>query len=202
MTRKFILCVGFTALLASSSALAESPLHAVSELQHWAETFTRQQLQLPTDSNLIVRVTAGPLDPRLRLQRCAVDLTGIMPGTRTSARVTVGVRCTSPAWTVYVPVTIESEMNVLVLREAVARNSSLTANDVELQPRRVPGIGSSYLTSTTQLRGRHLKQGAGPGTPLTTELLTADVLIKRGQRVTLVADAGGIEVRALAVCGC
>jgi flagella basal body P-ring formation protein FlgA len=36
-----------------------------------------------------------------------------------------------------------------------------------------------------------------PGTPLTIDMLAADILIKRGQRVTLVASAGGIEVHAM-----
>jgi flagellar basal body P-ring formation protein FlgA len=85
---------------------------------------------------------------------------------------------------------------VLVMRAAAARNSSLAAADVELQQRRVPGIATSFLTSTDQLRGRHLKMAVSPGTALTTDLLVADLLIKRGQRVTLVASAGGIEVRA------
>ena len=37
---------------------------------------------------------------------------------------------------------------------------------------------------------------AASGTPLTTTLLVRDTLIKRGQRVTLIASVGGLEVRA------
>jgi flagella basal body P-ring formation protein FlgA len=99
-------------------------------------------------------------------------------------------------WSLYVPVTVESELPVLVLRQAAARGAALTAADVETQTRRVPGFASNYLASATALAGRHLKNPAGPGTALTTDLLVPDILIKRGQRVTLVASAGGFEVRA------
>jgi flagellar basal body P-ring formation protein FlgA len=206
MNRKSLSGVCFPALLALSivpagtaadlnAAATIYQVQSVEALQQWAAAFVRQKVKTP-DNGTIIHVTVGTLDSRLRLKPCTTELTGIMPASAVSARLTVGVRCASPAWTVYVPVTLETEMSVLVLRRAAARNASLTAADVELQPRRVPGIASSYLTSLEQLAGQHLKLAAGPGTALTTELLVTDILIKRGQHVTLVANAGGIEVRA------
>jgi flagella basal body P-ring formation protein FlgA len=189
----------FLALLAISANAGADPAgqQTVAELQRFAESFLLQRLQGPAEGDATPLVTAGNIDPRLRLQNCSGALQGIMPAAATvSARMTVGVRCANPAWTVYVPMTVETELKVLVMRAAAARSSSPTADDVELQPRRVPGIATSYLTRTDQLRGRHLKVAVSPGTPLTTDLLAADVLIKRGQRVTLVASAGGIDVHA------
>jgi flagella basal body P-ring formation protein FlgA len=106
------------------------------------------------------------------------------------------VRCAAPAWTIYVPVTVETELQVLVMRVAAARDSSPVEGDVELQLRRVPGVATDYLTNPDQLRGRHLKVPVSPGTALSTGLLAADILVKRGQRVTLIANVGGLEVRA------
>jgi flagellar basal body P-ring formation protein FlgA len=202
MNRNSHAFVGFVALLAApwlartAAADINSDVQPVEELRHWAEDFVRQQLQTPAGPSTI-HVTAGALDSRLRLKRCTTALAGIMPAANpTAAQMRVGVRCASPAWTVYVPVHVATEMKVLVLRQATARNASLTAADVDMEQRRVPGIATIYLTNPEQLRGRHLKQAAGPGTALTTDLVTADLLVKRGQRVTLVANAGGIEVRA------
>jgi flagellar basal body P-ring formation protein FlgA len=167
----------------------------VEQLQQFAEDFLMQRLQAPEKGDVRHFATAGNLDSRLRLQRCASTLQGILPATGTSAaRLTIGVRCSTPAWTVYGPVAVETELNVLVMRAAAARNTSPAATDVEVQQRRVPGIATSYLTSTEQLGGRHLKVAVSPGTALTVDLLAADILIRRGQRVTLVATAGGIEV--------
>jgi flagellar basal body P-ring formation protein FlgA len=172
-------------------------MQAVEELQRFAESFVVQRLQTTTDGNATPHATAGNVDSRLQLRQCTGTLQGIMPTTTTlPARPTVGVRCTSPAWTIYMPMTIETELDVLVMRAAAARDSGLTASDVEVQRRRVPGIATSYLASVEQLRGRHLKAAVSPGTALTTDLLAADILIKRGQRVTLVASGGGIEIQA------
>jgi flagella basal body P-ring formation protein FlgA len=151
---------------------------------------------MPTgDGRTTLHAQAAALDPRLRLPLCAAPEAFLPPGTTPAARMTVGIRCINPFWTVYVPVTLESEMPVLVLRQAAAAGSVLTGTDVELRTQRLPGFTSRYVSDITALQGRHLKNAAGPGTALTTDLLMSDVLIKRGQRVTLVAAAGGLEVR-------
>lgn len=195
--------VGFSALLVTQIALAggnpqvSGEVQAVDDLRRWAEQFVRKQLENPAHGSATIHAAAGALDSRLRLKRCTTDLEGVMPAAMpTTAQVRVGIRCRSPAWTVYVPVAVATEMEVLVLRQAAARNSSITPADVDLQRHRVPGIATTYLTSPAQLHGRHLKLAAAPGTALTTDLLVADLLVRRGQRVTLVASSGGIEVRA------
>jgi flagella basal body P-ring formation protein FlgA len=168
----------------------------VDELRRAAEGLLAERLR-SSGSDATPRVTAGALDPRTRLPRCKAALQGIMPATiQVSARMTIGVRCAAPAWTIYVPVTVETELQVLVMRAAAARNSSPVEGDVELQLRRVPGVATDYLTNPDQLRGRHLKVPVSPGTALSTAMLAADILVKRGQRVTLIASVGGLEVRA------
>jgi flagella basal body P-ring formation protein FlgA len=110
--------------------------------------------------------------------------------------VTVGVRCAEPQWRIYVRVAVETEMPVLVLRQAAARDSKIGPEDVEVRTMRVPGLADTYIRDPAELTDRHLKVAAAPGTPLDISLLAADILVKRGQRVTLVAQAGGLEVRA------
>lgn len=199
MTTSLTLRVCFLALLAlpASAGIQPGTTQPVDQLQRFAEDFLLQRLQAPADGNARTLATAGHVDPRLRLQQCTTALEGIMPAaTPAAARMTVGVRCTSPAWSVYVPVLVETDLQVLVMRTAAARNSSPAAADVELQQRRVPGTAAIYLTSPEQLRGRHLKVAVSPGTPLTVDMLAADILVKRGQRVAIVASIGGIEVHA------
>jgi flagella basal body P-ring formation protein FlgA len=183
--------------MVSAAARAElEGLLPVDELRSAAENLLVERLR-SSGTDAIPHVTAAALDPRTRLQRCTSALQAILPATiQVSARMTVGVRCAAPAWTVYVPVTIETELTVLVMRTAAARNASPGAADVELQQRRVPGIATNYLTRVEQLQGSHLKMPVSPGTALSTDLLAADILIKRGQRVTLIASVGGLEVRA------
>jgi flagella basal body P-ring formation protein FlgA len=189
------------ALLAAFSATAfAQALQPIDGLRDIAADFVQQRLRgdAPASVTVTVTATAAVLDSRLRLPLCAQKPEAFAPGTelRATARVTIGVRCIQPAWTVYVPVNVETELPVLVLRQAVARNGAVLPQDVEIQRRKVPGTASNYLINVSQLTDRHLKVPAAAGTALTADLLVADVLIRRGQRVTLVAAAGGLEVRA------
>ena len=185
----------FLTLLLPAAAHAQAP-ESTDTIRATAERFIVKQLGNPGDG-IVMHATASELDARLRLPQCAdAPVAALPPAARIGARVTVGVSCAEPRWTVYVPVTIETELSVLVLRQAAARDSKLTPDDVEPRRLRVPGLADTYIREPSELTGRHLKQAAAPGTALDVSLLAADILVKRGQRVTLVARSGGIEVRA------
>lgn len=143
-------------------------------------------------------VTANKLDPRLRLAACAAPLEAFVQNNSVkSGRSTIGVRCAAPAqWTIYVVVNVETETSILVLRRALARRSPVAAEDVELQTRRLPGIESGFITDLGNLTGHRLRRALPAGTPLTAAELVPDVLVRRGQQVTLLAASGSIEIRA------
>lgn len=178
-------------LFVALTAAAQTP---PKDLQQAAEAFLRARVGTASGE---LFVTATGLDPRLRLAPCTRPLEAFLPsGVEPAARTTVGVRCANPFWTVYVPVTVETQMKVLVLKRAAPRLTPLTPADVDSQPRRVAGFPQSYVTEVEFLKGRHLRMPSSPGTALKVEMLAADTLIKRGQRVTLLSAAGSIEVRA------
>jgi flagella basal body P-ring formation protein FlgA len=195
MNTKHVRSVWIPALLLLPTWAMTQPLQAPGDIQSVAEEFLAAQLTPPPEGQVFV--SADALDPRLRLQACESRPTGLLPaGARIGARATVGVRCANPKWTVYVPVRVETELPVLVLRRALDRNSPLSEADVERTTMRVPGLSASYISSVEELAGRHLRRESMPGTALTVDLLIEDVLVRHGQRVTLVASAGGLEVRA------
>ena len=94
------------------------------------------------------------------------------------------------------PVTVESEIPLLVLRQSQIRGARLTAQDVVLETRRVAGLGAAYLGELAALAHRTLQRAVPAGTALTADLFQSDFLIRQGQAVTLVAGGAGIEVRA------
>jgi flagella basal body P-ring formation protein FlgA len=109
----------------------------------------------------------------------------------------VNVTCEGPThWSVYVPVVIESHISVLVLKHAVARDARLTAADVGVETRRTAGMATAYLTSLTDLTGRTVRRPLAVGTTLSMDMFVADMVVHRGQEVTLVAGDPTIEIRA------
>ncbi len=153
--------------------------------------------QLPPSSG-VTQVDAGELDNRLRLARCA-SAPRVLSAASSAVltRSTVGVSCAGPVrWTVYVPVTVVRRIPVLVLRHAVAREARLTQQDVTVEMHTVTGLTAPFLGSAAELDGKRVERTLPAGTSLTVDMFEPDLIVRRGQDVTLVVQAGGIEVRA------
>jgi flagella basal body P-ring formation protein FlgA len=145
-----------------------------------------------------VELEAAPIDPRMRLPACAGKLEARSAMPRGSqSRAIVRVACTSGTrWSLNVPVEIRRRTDVLVTKRAAARGETLSAADVTVQSRVVPGLESPYVGAIAELEGRLTRRPIPSGTALTAEALQAALLIHRGQNVTLAASHSGIEVRA------
>ncbi len=190
--------VPWLTLLSTAAAFAQD-IQSLEAVRTAAQEYVLKQV--PSQKPGSVQVNVGALDSRLRLAACGQPLKSALPtGATFRARMTVAVACSGPTtWTVYVPVSIETQTSVLVLRHAAGRGARLTAEDVEVQTRTVTGAGDDYLPEPAELTGRTLKRPLGAGAAVTADALVADSLIKRGQQVTLLAAAGGMEVRARGV---
>lgn len=136
------------------------------------------------------RVTpvAGHLDPRLRLPRCSLPLKPfIRPGTQVTSRTVIGVRCSgSRPWKVYVPVNVVVTQPVLVAKRTLPSGHVVTADDVTLEPHDVSRLNGGYLSSIEELAGQRLKHQVIGGRIVTPAMLKADLIVRRGQTVTLV----------------
>jgi flagellar basal body P-ring formation protein FlgA len=144
-------------------------------------------------------VQAGALDPRLRLAHCPAPLAAALPAhAELGAHVAVKVSCEAAgvAWAVYVPVNIESDISVLVLRQSALRGARLAAGQVTAETRRVAGLAIGYVTDVASLQHRALARSLPAGTALTADALLADLIVHQGQEVTLLASAPGFSVRA------
>jgi flagella basal body P-ring formation protein FlgA len=140
---------------------------------------------------------AATLDPRLQLAPCASALRGALAGDgELHDTVTVAVRCEQPVrWTVYVRVSVNTELPVLTARHLLPRGSALSAADFEFRPRLVNGLGSRYPTGPEALAGARLRLPLNAGDVLSNDMLEQLPLIRRGQQVTLMARSGTVEIR-------
>jgi flagella basal body P-ring formation protein FlgA len=194
--------VGTLSLMMSAPRLAQAQEAAretepLATLRSTAQAYAKSQI--PAGPGIAeTTVTAGQLDGRLRLTRCSEALSAALPaGMTLQARSTIGVTCAAPVhWTVYVPVTVESRINVLVLKHAVARDAKLTAADVAVEIRKVAGPGAAYLTDAAELGGHTVRRPLPAGTTLSADMFAPDLIVRRGQEVTLLSEGGAIEVRA------
>jgi flagellar basal body P-ring formation protein FlgA len=182
--------------LQAQQAAQEDSVESLDTIRSTAQAYVKSLIPPSAGESI---VTVGQLDGRLRLAHCpSKQLSASMPaGMALQARSTVGVTCSgSIHWTVYVPVTVESKINVLVLTRAVNRDARLTPADVTVETRRTAGPGNAYLTTPAELSGRTVRRPLAAGTTLSVDMFTPDLIVRRGQEVTLLSSGGVVEVRA------
>lgn len=195
MCQSAVAWLGVGATVPAIAAGAAGALTEPAQIRRAAEHFITQL----AEGDGGVHATAGHLDARLRLPACAGELTPFLsPGATVRARTMVGVRCAAPAWTVHLPVVVESDSPVLVTRRPMRRGEVPTAADVETARRRVPGLASAFVADVTWLGEKRLRRSVGAGEALAAGMFESPPLVRRGQRVTAVSRTGGIEVRAAA----
>jgi flagella basal body P-ring formation protein FlgA len=187
----------FAAASLVASPLAAAAIQPLASIRAAAETFIRDQM--PPGQGAVV--TAGRLDSRLRLARCAGPLqASLLSGERLQANASVAVACRNGAdWTLYVPVSVRSRIQVWVLRKPEAQGARLTAADIAPQTRLVSGLSGGYVTNLAVLGRSTLRHALPAGAALHMDDLLADFLVHQGQQVVLLASLGGIRVRAQGV---
>jgi len=105
-------------------------------------------------------IEAGTIDPRLKLNRCAVPLTARLLGAGSiRAAATVEVACAAPdSWRIYVPMRITTYANVLTAVHPLSRGSLLTTADVRSQRRPASNLAYGYFDRPEQIVGQTLRR--------------------------------------------
>ncbi|MDJ0911174.1 MAG: flagellar basal body P-ring formation chaperone FlgA [Woeseiaceae bacterium] len=189
-----IACLGTLLAVAPVHADEQQVWHDVADIAQTAEAFV---LDRAAGSNGRTSAKAAALDPRLRLAACDTPLSAsLRPGARVGPRTVVSVACEGARpWRVFVPVEVAVRSQVWTARHPLPRGHLLTAEDLVADERDVSRMNSGYVSDVNMLIGQRLKSSVLAGRALTLQLVEADKLIRRGQSVTLAANAGGVEIR-------
>jgi len=178
-------------LLLSATAGSGPGWQDHAAIREAAEAAARQALPGPA------AVVADRPDPRLRLAACTQPLSASVPanGVR-SARFTAEVRCDgSQPWRLYLPVRVTSTRPVVVASRALPRDTVLASGDVRLAEAPAGTLPAGALHDPGLAIGRVLRRTVDEGQALNASLLGASTLVRRGQQVTVEAQAGGLTVR-------
>ncbi len=174
---------------------ATTEIQSLDSLRSAAEQFVLDQVR---DQHGTTRAEAGRLDPRLRLDACAEPLETFAVGAqRVGGNTSVGIRCTAPRpWTIYVPVRVSREQQVVVLTRSLQREARLDSEALSLVTRDTSGLGFGFFTDLSEVEGLTLRRAAAAGTVISPGLVAIPPTIERGETVTLIAQRSGIAIRA------
>ena len=188
------------ALLASVAAAVGLPPPAKAQqnqnldaVRAAATRFAETRLRHPGTT---LQVSVQALDSRLRLAACDRLQPFFPAGARHLGNTTVGVRCRSPKpWVIYLTARTAAYGKVLVSAHALPRGAVLSASDFRLARRDLAALPYGYLNDPRRIASMILTQPLSADAVLTPGMLQAPHLVHRGQRVTLVTTAPGLEVR-------
>jgi flagella basal body P-ring formation protein FlgA len=179
------------ALLACAAVQAETTTHEAirDTVRQYAETHH-------VDPGIETEVEVGRLDSRLKLAACDQPIEGFdSPNGLRNGRGVIGVRCTgSTPWKLYVPVSIATLEAVVVARRPLVRGQTLTAGDLSLEQMDTNRLHKAYYTRVEDVVGLRSKRAVAAGKPIYANQLKREQLVRRGSRVAIVANTGGLLV--------
>lgn len=183
----------FLAAVLAAPAGADQKMQSHSEIESVVRGFIVDKIGEEYPSH---QINIGTLDPRLRLPVCEGPLHVFLPpGGRLPGNSTIGVSCQSQApWTVYVSAAVKVKSDVVVIKHSIARNATITAQDVMLETRDLSG-SEAFIRDPAQAIGKVAKRDLAFSTAITPSMLAAPLLIRRGQQVVIIATAPGMDVR-------
>ncbi len=143
-------------------------------------------------------ITVDAVDSRIRLPKCgnSLDVRG-NNNFKPIGTATVVVRCNAAqGWMTYVPIRIKAFRKLAVLANPVLRGSVLHERDIVLREFDLGTFPNGYFASADAVVGKTAKRSLVSGTVLSPTMLAAARWVTRGDLVTLLIDAGGLQVRA------
>ncbi len=194
MSRLYILFSFVSSVMFLTLPVQAASLHALHDVEHAAYLHAISEAQARFANP---QVSISSLDKRLRLQACQSPLdTFANHDELRSGQLTVGVRCHAPVnWTVYVSAKIKVMQDVVVTKRHLSADHILTANDVKLAPRDIASERKGFLTDAKPLIGQQLKSPLPMGSIVEASQFKSQMLVHRGDLITLVAAVGNMEVR-------
>ena len=192
--RKFIHSCGVVLLLFSSVSHAavfqsHTNIYKVAEQFLSANVLSKKKNQ--------ATVTVGKLDSRLKLKKCSKRLQAFLPkGSRKIGKTTVGVKCKgAKPWSLHIPVTISIFGDVLVAKRQLHKGDVLSASDLKLEKHDLANLPHGYIEEISISTGMKVKRRVTPGTVITPSMLKKPRIISRGQKITILAHLGRMQVR-------
>lgn len=144
-----------------------------------------------------VAVSAGSIDPNLRLAPCPDAQVFLPAGSRAWGKTSVGVRCSSPSvWTIYVQATVNVSAQYLVAAAPLAQGHSVTSQDLIFETGDLTQLPAGIFTNIDQAVGRTVNISMNAGTILRQEMLKIPPVVQQGQTVMVTSIGKGFRVSA------
>ena len=169
--------------------------HSLASIRMQAESFI---MNYAYTSPYPPRFQLGKLDSRLRLKACAEPLSiEFARRNMISGNTAILVRCPQEsAWKIHLPVTIDVFDDVIVAAKPLVKGQFIDSSAVRFQKHNITSLKNGYYSRDSNLEQLESRRNLAQGTVLTPSNLSPRLLVRSGQRVTLVLDYNGLQIRS------
>ena len=122
------------------------------------------------------------------------------PGSNDIGNTTLGVSCTGrKSWRLYVPARVSMLGKVAVATRPLTRGHRIGPGDLRLEERDLASIRGDAVRDPKHVLGYRLTRAITTDRVVSARLLAAPHLVKRGHRVQVLMDVGGLAIRMTGV---
>ncbi|CAN5849646.1 flagellar basal body P-ring formation chaperone FlgA [soil metagenome] len=192
-----LLLMGMYGIATAQSSLQNTTPDTMSiqdtaTLRTAAEDFLRQQTARHAGQ---VNISVGQIDKRLKLVACSNLAPFLLQGSKTSGKITLGIRCTTPKpWTVYLSAQIQLIGSYYVNAVPLTQGQRIIAADITKIDGDLSQLPSGAITEPNQIIGRSLATSMVAGSVLRLDILKSSPAIQQGQVVKVTSSGPGFLV--------
>jgi flagella basal body P-ring formation protein FlgA len=190
MFRNLRLCA--VLLLATPLAFAQSGARQDgAALRKLAESYLQtQSAGLPGK----VTIRMGAVDPRLSLPACPAPEAFQQPGARPWGKTTVGVRCTAPAWSMFLQAQVSVIADYVTAAVPLAQGQAIDAAQLTTMQGDLAALPNGIITDMAQAVGRTPTVSLPAGAPLRLDALKSKPVVQQNQAVRIVSRGENFSV--------
>ncbi|WP_051555263.1 flagellar basal body P-ring formation chaperone FlgA [Legionella fairfieldensis] len=178
-------------LIATGFSSQAETIQSLALIKQKIENHLINELSNRHNDDVELQVSAEKIDPRLNLKPCREDKLEVFNPYKTSLlhATIMGIKCqeTDAHWTLYVPVKITLQRNVLVAKHLLSKGTQITDNDLEKEKKDLSQLKSGYFTKKSDVIGQLCKHPIGEGSVLTLYDLQTAPLVHKGEQVSIQA---------------
>lgn len=182
-------------LLAPVLQIQAADIQSLASIRMQTESFITSY---PYKSPYPPRFQISKLDSRLRLKACPKAL--VVEFARRDldlGNTAVKVSCPAePAWKIHLPVQVEVFEDVVVAAKPLLKGQIIDASAVTFRKQNIARLRNGYYLKNSSFKELQARRNLRQGTVLTPANLAPRLMVRSGQKVTLVLDYNGLQIKS------
>ncbi len=188
-----ILVISHLLIASHYSLLYAQEYHPLNEIGEVASNYVIKKIP---KEYIIESLQTAKIDSRIKFKKCTKELTAHTSGIfKINKHFTVGVRCSKPIWTYYVPIKAVITAPVVVAKTTILRGEYISEDMLQVVHQKITGQHLRYFKRIKDISGKQAKRTIKVDKAITASQLKARFLVKRKQQVIIVAKNSRLMVK-------